>query len=56
VVARINGKLDTLTGMLEWKLRSLDPVTLDDIEDPDIVIANAKRTLNRALIPTPARR
>jgi PKD repeat protein len=36
VVARISGKLDTLTGNVEWKLRSLDPGTLDDIEDPDI--------------------
>jgi hypothetical protein len=36
VVARISGKLDTLTGNVEWKMRSLDPVTLDDIEDPDI--------------------
>lgn len=38
VVARISGKLDKLTGRLEWKLRSLAPVTLDDIEDPDLGI------------------
>jgi hypothetical protein len=36
VVARISGKLDTLNGKLEWKLRSLNPVTLDDIKDPDV--------------------
>jgi len=35
VVARISGKLDVNTGKLEWKFRSLDPVTLDDTEDPD---------------------
>lgn len=35
-VARITGEIDTLTGMVEWKFRSLDPVTLAEIEDPDV--------------------
>ncbi len=36
VVARVTGKLDTLTGKLEWQFRSLDPVTFADVEDPDL--------------------
>jgi PKD repeat protein len=44
VMARISGKLDTLTGKLEWKLRSLDPVTLADIEDPDIGLLPPNKT------------
>jgi hypothetical protein len=35
ITARITGKLDTVTGRVDWTIRSLDPVTLDDIEDPD---------------------
>ncbi len=35
ITARITGKLDTETGKVDWTIRSLDPVTLDDIEDSD---------------------
>jgi hypothetical protein len=38
VIARVSGKLDTINGNIEWIFRSLDPKTLDDIEDPDIGI------------------
>ena len=36
VIARVYGKLDTITGEIYWEIRSLDPITLTDIEDPDI--------------------
>ncbi|NNF36185.1 MAG: T9SS type A sorting domain-containing protein [Saprospiraceae bacterium] len=36
VVARVYGKLDIITGKIYWEIRSLDPETLTDIEDPDI--------------------
>ena len=35
-VARITGEIDTISGRIEWKFRSLDPVTLADVEDPDV--------------------
>jgi len=38
VIARVSGKLDTIAGNIEWLFRSLDPKTLDDVEDPDIGI------------------
>ncbi|MBK6365457.1 MAG: T9SS type A sorting domain-containing protein [Saprospiraceae bacterium] len=36
VTARIYGHIDQNTGIVNWIIRSLDPVTLEDIEDPDI--------------------
>ncbi len=36
VTARVHGKLNLQTGLLEWTFRSLDATTLEDIEDPDI--------------------
>ena len=36
VITRVQGNLDTLTGKVEWLFRSLDPISLDDVEDPDI--------------------
>jgi PKD repeat protein len=44
VIARVSGKLDTITGNIEWLFRSLDPKTLDDIEDPDIGILPPNKT------------
>jgi hypothetical protein len=35
-LARITGEMDTITGMVAWKFRSLDPFTLADMEDPDM--------------------
>ncbi|MCK6693743.1 MAG: PKD domain-containing protein [Thermoanaerobaculia bacterium] len=35
VTVRILGALDALSGKVEWVFRSLDPNTLDDIDDPD---------------------
>jgi hypothetical protein len=34
-VARITGAIDTITGIAEWKFRSLDPANLAAVEDPD---------------------
>ncbi|MBV6440952.1 MAG: hypothetical protein EPGJADBJ_02628 [Saprospiraceae bacterium] len=36
VTARVHGQLDTVTGLLSWTFRSLDAVTLAEIEDPDL--------------------
>ncbi|MCP3933330.1 MAG: T9SS type A sorting domain-containing protein, partial [Bacteroidetes bacterium] len=36
VVARIEANFDAQSGKLEWLFRSLDPVTLEEIEDPDV--------------------
>jgi PKD repeat protein len=36
VVARVQASIDTLSGKVEWIFRSLDPVTLEEIEDPDV--------------------
>ncbi|MDO8368264.1 MAG: PKD domain-containing protein [Saprospiraceae bacterium] len=36
VTARIQGKLDAQTGIVEWTFRSLDAVTLAEVEDPDL--------------------
>ena len=36
VTARIYGHIDQNTGIVNWIIRSLDPVTLEDIEDPDL--------------------
>lgn len=35
VTARILGTLDSISGKVEWVFRSLDPNTLEDIDDPD---------------------
>lgn len=35
VTVRIHGKLDVQTGIVQWTFRSLDAVTLADIDDPD---------------------
>ncbi len=36
VVTRIEANFDSLSGKLEWLFRSLDPITLEEIEDPDV--------------------
>ena len=36
VIARIHGKLDIQTGIVQWTFRSLDAVTLAEVEDPDL--------------------
>lgn len=35
VIVRVTGKLDTISGEVSWVFRSLDPISLDDIENPD---------------------
>ncbi|MBI5916687.1 MAG: PKD domain-containing protein [Bacteroidetes bacterium] len=35
VTARVHGKLDMQTGLVTWTFRSLDALTLEEIEDPD---------------------
>ncbi len=36
VTARVLAQLDLNTGIVQWVFRSLDPVSLEDIEDPDL--------------------
>ncbi|MBK9734726.1 MAG: T9SS type A sorting domain-containing protein [Saprospiraceae bacterium] len=36
VTARVYAKIDQNTGIVNWVIRSLDPVMLEDIEDPDL--------------------
>ncbi|MBK9737626.1 MAG: hypothetical protein IPO92_22790 [Saprospiraceae bacterium] len=36
VIARVYAKIDQNTGIAQWVIRSLDPVMLEDIEDPDL--------------------
>jgi hypothetical protein len=34
IIVRVTGKLDTISGIVNWEFKSLDPVTLDFSEDP----------------------